>query len=83
MDEKKIEPQPGYDALYAFDQEHDIQPASVVAERIAKKHGFPSTHEMVDDIHYAIEDAWELGQMRGRLIPAPRCPQDPIHRGDK
>jgi len=75
-DENKITPQPEYDALYAFDQEHDIQPTIVVAEGIAKKHGFPSTHEIVDDIHYAMEEAWELGQLRGRLIPPRRIPQE-------
>lgn len=70
MSETKITPQPEYDALYAFDAENNIEPASVVAERIAAKYGFADTHPIVDDIHYAIEDAMEMGQKRGRLIPA-------------
>ncbi len=65
----KIHPQPEYDALYAFDAENNVEPASVIAERIAAKYGFGETHSMVDDIHYAIEDALELGQRRGQLIP--------------
>jgi hypothetical protein len=69
MDDNKITPQPEYDALYAFDAEHDIEPASVVAERIAARYGFAPTHPIVDDIHYALEDAWELGQMRGQVMP--------------
>jgi hypothetical protein len=65
----KITPQPEYDALHAFDAENNIEPASVVAERIAARYGFHDRHPIVDDIHYALEDAWEIGQRRGKLIP--------------
>jgi hypothetical protein len=85
MSDNKIIPQPEYDALYAFDQENNIEPASVIAERVAAKHGYHDKHPIVDDIHYAIEDALELGQKRGRLIPqlcdagcgAPPCSRHP------
>jgi hypothetical protein len=70
-DENKITHQPEYDALYAFDAEHNLVPTSIVAERIAAKYGFHDKHPIVDDIHYALEDAWELGQQRGRLTRAP------------
>jgi phage gpG-like protein len=67
--DNKITPQPEYDALHAFDTENNVEPPSTVAERIAARYGFHDKHPIVDDIHYAIEDALELGQRRGRLIP--------------
>jgi hypothetical protein len=76
-DENKITPQPEYDALYAFDAENNLEPSSVIAERIAAKHGFHDKHPIVDDIHYAIEDALDLGQRRGKLIPPPGTRSDP------
>ena len=74
MSDNKIHPQPEYDALYAFDAENNVQP-TVIAERIAARYGFHDKHPIVDDIHYAIEDALDLGQRRGKLIPPPRIPQ--------
>ena len=73
-DENKITPQPEYDALYEFDAANNFEPSSVIAERIAAKYGFHDKHPIVDDIHYAIEDALDLGQRRGKLIPSKTPP---------
>lgn len=69
-DENKIAPQPEYDALHAFDAENNgARPAREIARLIAMKHDCSRNHPIVDDIAHAIEDAIELGQRRGRLIP--------------
>lgn len=72
MTGNKITPRPEYDALNAFDAEHNVEPTRTIAERIAWKYGAGPTHSMVDDIAHALEDAHELGVKRGPLIPPTR-----------
>lgn len=69
MNKNKITPQPEWDAIHQFDADNNVEPARTIAERIAWKYGAGKTHSMVDDIAHAIEDAMELGQRRGLLIP--------------
>lgn len=65
----KIMPQPEYDALNAFDAENNVEPARVIAERIALKWSSYLRPEMVDDISHAIEDAMSLGERRAAFLP--------------
>ena len=69
MRDFKIIPQPEYDALHAFDAENNVEPFRTIAERIARKYGAGETHSLVDDIAQAIEDAYNLGERRGPLVP--------------
>lgn len=71
-DQFKIHPQPEYDALHAFDQENDVQPARTLAERIGSKYRIRWDNPLIDDISHAIEDARDLGVRRGPLIPLSR-----------
>ena len=52
-------------ALSKFDDENNVEPTRRIAERIALKYGAGPTHSLVDDIHHAIEDAYNLGARRG------------------
>lgn len=70
--EVKIMHQPEWDALHAFDAENNVEPARTIAERIALKYGAGNKHSLVDDIAHAIEDAMNIGERRGPLIPKPR-----------
>lgn len=67
--EFKIEPQPEYDALNAFDAENNVEPPRRIAERIAHKNRVRKTHPMVDDISHALEDAMRIGEKRGKFLP--------------
>jgi hypothetical protein len=69
MNNNKIQHQPEYDALNAFDAAHNVEPFRTIAERLALKYGAGPAHSMVDDIAHALEDAHELGVKRGPLIP--------------
>lgn len=69
--EDRIMPQPEYDALNAFDAENNVEPFRAIAERIATNHDFWTTHQIVDEISAALEDAYKLGERRGPLIPHP------------
>lgn len=65
----KIAHQPEYDAINAFDAENNVLPTRKLAELIAQQHGLGLWHSLIDEISHAIEDARELGERRGRLIP--------------
>ena len=69
MNNNKITSQPEWDALHQFDADNNVEPARVIAYRIAAKYGHSPTGRLVDEIAHAIEDAMELGQRRGLLIP--------------
>lgn len=60
----KFETSPADEALFAFDADHNVEPARTIAERIASKYGCGFTHALVDDISHAIEDARDIGRMR-------------------
>ena len=66
---ERIARQPEYDALNAFDGENNVKPFRTIAERIGEKYGFDWRHSLVDDISNAIEDAYNLGERRGPLVP--------------
>lgn len=65
----KITPQPEYEALHTFDAENNVEPARVIAERMAHKFRIPRNHPLVDSISHAIEDAMRLGERRGVHLP--------------
>lgn len=66
----KITRQPEYDALNAFDAENNVEPFRTTAERIAWQYGYKEpAHPMVDAISAALEDAYNLGERRGPLVP--------------
>lgn len=68
-DQFKIAHQPEYDALNAFDAENNVKPFRTIAEHIAANHDFWTTHPIVDEISHALEDAYNLGERRGPLVP--------------
>jgi predicted Zn-dependent protease len=68
-DQFKIAHQPEYDALNAFDAANNVEPFRTIAERIATSHDFWATHPIVDQISAAMEDAYNLGERRGPLVP--------------
>lgn len=74
--QNKISHQPEWDALHKFDADNNVEPARVIAYRIASKYGHSATGRLVDEISGAIEDAMELGQRRGLLIP-------PVSNGER
>ena len=66
----KITPQPEYDALHAFDAEHGVEPFRTTAERILGKYfEVNAVTLIVDDFANALEDAYNLGERRGPLVP--------------
>ncbi len=67
--ENKIQRQPEYDALDKFDAENNVEPARVIAYRIASKYGLSERGRLVDEISHAIEDALDLGQRRAAHLP--------------
>lgn len=52
-------------ARQAFFAEHNEEPVRVTAERIAECVGVEHPHPLIDDIQYALEDAYELGKKYG------------------
>lgn len=70
MDDNEISHQPEWDALQQFDADNNVEPPRVIAYRIASKYGHSAT--LVDEISHAIEDAYNLGERRGPLIPTAR-----------
>ena len=52
-------------AMLKFDDQNNVEPPRKIAERIALRYGAGPTHSLVDDIHHAIEDAYNLGARRG------------------
>ena len=69
MTGNKIISTPADEALWAFDQANNVEPARTIAERIAWRFDFRPDHMIVDDISEAIEDAVELGQRRAAYLP--------------
>ena len=65
----KIKIQPEWETLYAFDAENNVEPFRTIAERIAWRFDFRPDHMIVDDISVALEDAYNLGERRGPLVP--------------
>lgn len=61
---------PEWDAVNAFDAKINLEPDRVIAQRIARKHGFLDTDDIVDEISHALEDAYNIGERRGPLVAA-------------
>jgi hypothetical protein len=66
----KITSTPAWDAVHAFDAENSVESFREIAERIAANHDFWMTHQIVDEISAALEDAYSLGERRGPLVAA-------------
>lgn len=66
----KIVTTPEYEALHAFDAEFNSEPMRAIAERVVRKNCLVENIELIDDISYAIETAYELGKLRGPLEEA-------------
>jgi hypothetical protein len=69
MADNKIVHHPEYDALHKFDVENNVEPARQIARRIAMKYDCGRNHPIVDDIAFAIEDAMDIGERRGKFLP--------------
>lgn len=69
-DANKIAPAPEWDAVNAFDQENNVEPFITIAMRIVERYRVHlGANALVDDISHALEDAYNLGERRGPLIP--------------
>lgn len=60
--------QPEYDALNTFDAENNVEPTLTIARRIAQKYDMGRNLELIEDIHYALQDVQDVSERRGRVL---------------